>query len=163
MTAGTIVAVHYPQAYHITFGTFLARPPGSERPHVDRHHNGYRQSLAPADPAREQRSREIAAGKAIRLTVEQRKTTEEAIRDLAGRDGWRIYAIAPMTDHVHVVLGAPRAGEQLRDAVKAAATKALNKRFGKRTWWAAGGSAKYLWERDYFLNAVSYVEGQQLS
>src|SRR5436853_3244785 len=31
----------YPQAYHITFGVYLARPPGSPKPHVDHDHNEY--------------------------------------------------------------------------------------------------------------------------
>jgi REP element-mobilizing transposase RayT len=67
-----------------------------------------------------------------------------------------------MPYHVHVVIGAARDGEPLRDAVKAVASRALSKRYGKRIWWAAGGSCKYLWERDYFLNAVGYVQRQQI-
>ena len=59
-----------------------------------------------------------------------------------------------------MVITANREGEQLRDAVKACATKALNKICGRKAWWAEGGSAKYLWERDYFQNAVKYVNDQ---
>jgi hypothetical protein len=39
-------------------------------------------------------------------------------------------------------------------------SRALDKAFGKRAWWAEGGSAKYPWERDYFHNAVKYVRAQ---
>ena len=46
--------------------------------------------------------------------------------------------------------------------MKAAASKALNARYGKRTWWAVGGSAKCLYEREYFVNAVDYVQRQQV-
>ena len=95
------------------------------------------------------------------MTVEQRKLTTAAIRDLADRYQWTLHAIAAMSDHVHVVIGAAREGEPLRDAIKAVASRALSKRYGKRTWWAVGGSCKYLWERDYFVNAVYYVQRQE--
>ncbi|HSV15731.1 MAG TPA: transposase [Tepidisphaeraceae bacterium] len=151
----------YPQAYHITFSVYLARPPGSPKPHVDRDHNDYGKPLAPTNEGREQWPRENASESPIELTIEQRRLVEEAIRDLAARYRWLIHAIAVMRDHVHVVISAARDGEQLRDAIKAVASKWLNKQSGKRTWWAEGGSAKYLWERPYFVNATKYVNDQR--
>jgi REP element-mobilizing transposase RayT len=59
------------------------------------------------------------------------------------------------------VITANRNGEELRDALKAVACRALNKKFGKRTWWAEGGSSKYLWEQNYFDNSVDYVHRQR--
>lgn len=100
-------------------------------------------------------------GEPVCLTVAQRTLVEEAIHELAKRYEWPIHAIAAQSDHVHVVLTACREGEQLRDALKAVATRALNKRFGSRTWWAEKGSAKYLWERKYFENAIRYVKDQR--
>ena len=47
------------------------------------------------------------------------------------------------------------------DALKAVASRALNREFGKRDWWAEKGSAKYLWERTYFENARDYVRDQR--
>jgi REP element-mobilizing transposase RayT len=105
--------------------------------------------------------RQHAKEGAVILTIEQRKLVEESIRDLAQRYRWSIHAIAPMRDHVHVVAGAPREGDQLREGMKAVASKWLNKKYGKRTWWAEGGSARYLWERKYFENAVAYVLRQR--
>jgi REP element-mobilizing transposase RayT len=72
-----------------------------------------------------------------------------------------IHSIAVQSDHVHVVITACRDGEELRDALKAVASCALNKIFGKRDWWAEKGSARYLWERDYFENARDYVRDQR--
>jgi REP element-mobilizing transposase RayT len=77
------------------------------------------------------------------------------------RIGWTIHAIAVQSDHVHVVITAARDGEQLRDALKAVASRALNKQFEKKTWWAEKGSAKYLWDKDYFVNAKDYVYRQR--
>jgi REP element-mobilizing transposase RayT len=108
----------------------MARPPGTNKPHVDRDHNQYRAPLAPTNPLLEQWSRERAKGDPIVLNLEQRKLVEAAIRDLANRYRWLVHAIAPMRDHVHVVIGAPREGEQLREGIKAVASKWLNKSYG---------------------------------
>ncbi len=151
----------FPPAYHITFGVYLGRPPGSDKPHVDKDHNQYGKPLAPTNPDREKWARENAREEPVKLTLEQRKCVEAAIIDVAARYGWIIYAICANFDHVHVVIGAPRPGDQLREALKAVASKWLNKKFGKRTWWAAGGSDKHLWERSYFENAVKYVKDQR--
>ncbi len=101
------------------------------------------------------------AGDPVYLTIEKRKVAQEAIRVVAGRYGWTIHSIAVQRDHVHVVITAFRESEALRDALKAVASRALNKRFGKHDWWAENGSAKYLWERDYFDNARDYVRDQR--
>jgi len=148
-------------AYHIAWGTYGARLPGTGRPHVDREHNEYGGSLAPENPVREAWSRDCMRFDPVHLTLEQRKEVENAIADVAKRYNWTIHANAAQSDHVHVVITAMREGEQLRDALKAAATRRLNEKFGKREWWAEKGSAKYLWERDYFENAKKYVQDQR--
>ena len=151
----------FPMAFHITWGTYGTRLHGSSKPHVDRDHNEYGAPLAPTDPDRERESRERMNSQPVKLTLEQRNVVEQAIREVAARYGWVIHSIAVQRDHVHVVITAPREGQQLRDALKAVASRALNKRFGARPWWAEKGSAKYLWERDYFENARDYVRDQR--
>ena len=98
---------------------------------------------------------------AVVMTPEHRKCVEEAIREVAQRYHWTIHALASQSDHTHVVITADRLGEPLRDALKAAATRALNKCFGKRESWAENGSARYLWEPDYYDNASDYVRRQR--
>jgi REP element-mobilizing transposase RayT len=98
---------------------------------------------------------------AVRLSDDERVVVEDAIRELAARYRWTVHSIASQSDHVHVVITANREGEPLRDALKATATRALNQRYGKRVWWAEGGSAKYLWEWGYFQNAIKYVKDQR--
>ena len=151
----------YPMAFHITWGTKGARLHGSSKPHVDRDHNEYGTSFAPTDPHREDESRARMNGDPVSLSPEQRAVVEQAIRDVAGCYEWTIHAIAVQSNHVHVVITAFREGEGLRDALKAVASRALNKSFGKREWWAEKGSAKYLWERRYFENACDYVRDQR--
>lgn len=151
----------FPQGYHVTFGTYGARLHGSAKPHVDMDHNEYGQPLAPTDPNREEAARDRMKYDPVSLTVDQRILVENAIMGLCSRYSWPIHSMAAQSDHVHVVLIAPRDGPQLRDAIKSVASRALNKHFGKRRWWAEGGSAKYLWETDYFHAAIKYVKDQR--
>jgi REP element-mobilizing transposase RayT len=153
--------MNYPLGYHITFGTYGARLPGSQKPHVDNQHNRYGEPLASADPLREHASAERMNADEVRLTPEQRAVVESAVRDLAARYRWFIRAFAARSNHVHSVVTAPREGEALRDAIKAVATRWLNKRFGTRQWWAEKGSAKYLYEPEYYANAIEYVKRQR--
>src|SRR4051812_5501975 len=97
----------------------------------------------------------------VSLNREQREEVKRAIQEVADRYAWTVHALASQSDHTHVVVTAPRVGDELRDALKAVASRALNKKFGKRTWWAENGSCKYLWERSYFDNAVGYVLDQR--
>jgi REP element-mobilizing transposase RayT len=153
--------MRYPRGYHITFRTYGTLLPGSSKPFVDRGHNEYGSNLPKASPSREQAARDRMTADPVYLTLEQRRIVEEAIDELTGRYRWPLHAKAAQQNHVHVVLTAPRAGEPLRDAVKACCSRALNERFGLRIWWAEKGSARYLWEDDYFERAVNYVNGQR--
>lgn len=151
----------FPQGYHITFGAYGDRLPGTPKPHVDLDHNKYGEPLAPKNPVREHDCRERMSWDPVSLTLEQRKLVESAISDLCARYSWPIHAMAAQSDHVHVVLTANREGKQLRNALKAAASKALNKQYGARAWWVENGSTKYLWETDYFHAAIKYVSDQR--
>ena len=152
----------YPIAYHITWGTYGARLHGSGKPHVDRDHNVYGTPFAPTERAREEASRQRMSADPVSLTPDERQEVERAIRELAARYTWTIHALAAQSDHVHVVITAPRAGDPLREALKAVASRALNKRFGKRLhWWSENGSDKHLYEPEYFENAVDYVRRQR--
>jgi REP element-mobilizing transposase RayT len=146
--------------YHITWSTYGTRLPGSDKPYVDRWHNEYNEPLPKPDSKREDAARDRMEEDPVWLTLEQGKVVEEAVRDVARRYDWTIHAMASQSDHTHVVITACRKGRELRDALKACATRALNKTFGKRTWWSECGSARYLWERPYFENSVSYVREQ---
>lgn len=129
--------MRYPMGLHITWGTYGTRLHGCSRPHVDREHNGT--PFAPSDAQREQESRDRMTQEPVFLTIAQRHAVEDAIREVAARYGWTIHSIAVQSDHVHVVITAFREGERLRDALKAVASRALNKRFEKRTWRAEKG------------------------
>ena len=150
-----------PLAFHITIGTYGARPPGSERPHVDMAHNVYGEPLAPTDPVRAAAARVRMTHDAVAMTADQRREVQSAVADVAARYGWTVHAVAARSDHTHVVVTADRDGQALRDAIKAVASRWLNKRFGSRPWWAENGSVKYIWTADYLATATQYVEDQR--
>jgi REP element-mobilizing transposase RayT len=151
----------YPMGFFISWGTYGARLTGGDKPFVDRWHNEYGAPLPAPDPAREDAARDRMKEDPVKLTPEQRQLVEQAIREVAERYGWPVHAIAIQGNHAHVVLTAARDGSELRDALKAVASRALNKVYGKRTWWAENGSSRYLWEKSYFHNAVDYVRDQR--
>jgi len=153
--------MRYPPAYHITWGTYGMRLPGTDQPYVNLEHNTYGTPLPKADPLRERWARDHMKGEPATLELDQRKEVEKALVDFCARYDWKIHAIAAQSDHVHIVVTAPREGEPLRDALKAAASRFLNPKYGKKTRWAENGSARYLWEPEYFTNAVNYVTEQR--
>jgi REP element-mobilizing transposase RayT len=151
----------YPLAYHITFGTYGTRLHGDDRPHVDVEHNEYGTPFPEADPFRSDEARARMTHDPVEMTFAQRREVEAAIREVASRYGWTTHEIASKPDHTHVVITADRVGDALRDALKAVVTRRLNKMFGVRPWWAEGGSAKYIWDHEYFARASKYVRDQK--
>ncbi len=145
MVANTEVRTPAPLAFHITFGTYGARLHGTDRPHVDAAHNVYGEPLAPTNPFRADEARARMTHDPVTMALDGRREVEAAITDVAARYGWTIHAKASKSDHTHVVATADRDGQALRDALKAVATRRLNKRFGPRPWWAENGSVKYIW------------------
>ena len=150
-----------PLAFHITIGTYGGRLPGGDWPHVDMAHNVYGEPLAPRDPFRADEARARMTHDPVEMTPDQRREVEAAILDVAARYGWTIHAIASKPDHTHVVVTADRDGQPLRDALKAVASRRLNKSFGARPWWAENGSVKYIWTPDYLAQATTYVADQR--
>jgi REP element-mobilizing transposase RayT len=148
-------------AYHITWGTHGTRLPGSDKPHVRKDQNEFDSPLPEPDPELEVLARKRMTQPSVRLTYEHRQFTVKAIENVAKRYGWTIHAIAAQSDHVHVVITANRVGNELRDALKAVSSKALNKQFADQKWWAVGGSCKYIYYDSYFENAVNYVRDQR--
>lgn len=150
-----------PLAYHITWSTYGARLPGSDKLHVRKDQNEFGTPLPEPDPELEALARRRMKQLPVRLTPAHRRCTVDAINDVAQRYNWTIHAIAAQSDHVHVVITAPRIGQELRDALKAVAARALNKHFVKQNWWAGGGSCKYIYHHSYFANAINYVRDQR--
>jgi len=100
-------------------------------------------------------------GPTVSLNLEQRRVVREAVYEVCARYDWLVHEFAGQSDHTHVVVSAEREGRALREALKAVAARELNKKFGKKQWWAEGGSSRYIWDQTYLRDAINYVGGQR--
>jgi REP element-mobilizing transposase RayT len=77
--------------------------------------------------------------------------------------GWYLFAVAIMPNHFHVVLASPT-GQRKEDylrTLKARASFALNKKYGKRTWWTVSGSVRYCFDEHALDARIEYVMNQE--
>ncbi|MBC8167540.1 MAG: transposase, partial [Bryobacteraceae bacterium] len=77
---------------------------------------------------------------------------------------WTLLAAHVRTNHVHVVVAAHRSAEQVMNAFKAYASRALNGMApdeAERKRWARHGSTRHLWTRHAVSAAVHYVVWEQ--
>jgi REP element-mobilizing transposase RayT len=73
---------------------------------------------------------------------------------------WALLAVHVRSNHVHVVVDADRSAEQVMNALKSYASRALH----RIAWdepdcrrWAHHGSTRHLWTKDAISAAVHYV------
>lgn len=104
------------------------------------------------------------------LNEAERRIVEDAIVGVRGFRGWQLHAVNARTNHVHVVVTASGPPEPIRDQLKAWCSRKLSDHAGlgegrsgngRRKWFTEGGSVRYLWDAEYFANAVRYVVERQ--
>ena len=153
-----------PMAYHITFGTYGTRLHGDSRGTVDRRRN------RPGDPilGRDDPWRRMEAAKlrhpAIVLGYARRLHAEAEVPEICARGGWHHRQSACGPDHVHVVLSAPQDGKAVRRWLKRWLGDAMSAQWPlppEQSWWAKGGSVKWVWDAAYLAAVVDYVAAQR--
>lgn len=158
--------VDYPLAYHITFGTYGTRLHGDDRGTVCRERN------QPGDPiignnADWQRiERSKLRFDPVTMSRDQRVAVETAIPKICVRGGWTLQIAACQTDHVHVLLAASADGKAIRRWLKRWLGEALSEAWPLpegASWWAEGGSVKWVWDDDYLHNVFEYIAEQRIS
>lgn len=117
-------------------------------------------------PQLEKSAEQSLKGKPVRLQPVHAEALLAQFHETARFRGWRLFAVAIMANHVHVVLGVPGDPEPdglLKD-LKSYGSRALNRQFGKPvagTWWTKSGSRRVLKKEDDVLAAVRYVRDQE--
>ncbi len=105
-------------------------------------------------------------GPPVWLTAPHAQIVCEQFHETANYRGWRIDALAIMSNHVHLVLNAPsatRSDDILRD-LKSYASRALNREYPKPqsdTWWTQGGSRRILRHAAAVRRTIWYVNHQK--
>jgi REP element-mobilizing transposase RayT len=153
-----------PLAYHLTFGTYGTRLHGDPRGTVDRSHNRPGDPIVGADPARWVRESAALRFPAVLLTVEQRRFAETQIPEVCSRGGWTYLVGSVAADHVHTMLVAETDGAGVRKWFKRWLGEALSARWPmvpRQSWWAEGGSVRWIWKESYFDNVYEYIRGQR--
>jgi REP element-mobilizing transposase RayT len=101
---------------------------------------------------------------AVRLTREQAVIVCRQAQATAELRRWKLFAVAVMANHVHLVVGVtgdPEPGSLLRD-FKSYSARELNKGClpSTRRWWTKSGSTRKLPDEPALLAAIRYVENQ---
>ena len=154
-----------------TYGTLLPGEPGFvgyyRAPNGTRViENAYGSPTAPAMPALAAYARGIQTRAAVELDLNRAERLLSQLLETSRYRGWQLQILAILANHVHVVIALPVGvdGDSAMNNLKAYASRALNrmdKKSGKRLWWARGGSARGLGTEQYRKNAVEYVRLQE--
>src|SRR5262245_15811024 len=109
-------------AYHLvgtTYGTWL---PGEARGWIKKG----QWVVQPPDPKREQHARVRRSEPAVLLTPAQRSLVEQTVADHCRIRGWLLHAVNARTNHVHVVVTADCAPDEVMNQLKAWCSRKLS-------------------------------------
>ncbi len=155
-----------PVAYFLTWTCRGARLHGDTRGSVDRSHNRYGSAFLPSDPWREAGERaRMEPRETVVLSGEQQILVHDAIVGVCEHKCWKLLALGVRTNHVHVVVGAPRQPpESVMQLFKSWATRRLRESGTIRAdapLWTRHGSTRYIWNNSGLHEAIDYVLNQQ--
>lgn len=101
---------------------------------------------------------------AVLLNRGQRAIVEAAIREVCQYRNWVLHAVSARMNHVHSVVSARRAPEDVMNNFKSYATRKLREAGAlpqNVRPWARHGSTPYLWTEEQVARAVDYVVNGQ--
>jgi len=95
----------------------------------------------------------------------QRQAVNEVCGQHCEHRGWKLWSVSARTNHVHVVVTAEdKSGKQVRDELKANATRVLREKwsaFQDRPVWTTGGDWKCINTEDDLEAVCLYVDEAQ--
>jgi REP element-mobilizing transposase RayT len=150
-----------PLAYFITFRCYGTWLPGDDRGWVDRRANTYDSAVRDGHAGLLSTAQSALAHESVILDRQRRTIVDRTVREVCAYRAWTLHALNVRTNHVHLVVTAPRsAPEQVMSILKAWSTRRLREAglvspSGKL--WARHGSTRYLWTENDIDMACSYV------
>jgi hypothetical protein len=155
-----------PLAYFLTWTTYGSWLPGDERGWVAKPGE-----FRPPDADSEEAARQLLTEPAVTLDVEQRRIVEDTIAAHCRIRGWHLHAVNARTQHVHVVVTAPRrTPDEVMNQFKAWCTRKLkdhergrpsDRGAGRQNWWTQPGSKRWLNDPQSLEAATSYTRAGQ--
>jgi REP element-mobilizing transposase RayT len=132
-----------------TYGTWLQ---GDKRKYVK---DG---QILPANSVLSAANMRALTKRPLRLSFNQRRIIEEAIRQKAIRFGQQIYAMAVCTNHVHLVAdNIPRPIGVVVQRYKSCAVRALRKKGVEGRVWTKGFDKRYCFDGNSLQQKIDYV------
>ena len=132
-----------PMRYLITFTCYGSRLHGDASGTVDRLHNLAGSRLLEDDPHRESAELQRMQQEPYLLDSGARAAVLESMREVCLNRRWVFLAAHVRTNHVHVVVDAEARPEEVMNAFKSYASRALNSvEGGGRKRWARHGSTR---------------------
>ena len=154
----------HPLAYFITFHTYGSWLHGQAPGLVDREHNVPGSPWIDPDPDQLRRNRDRMAQPPYLLDARRRTIVRDALVDLCRFRNWLLRALHVRTNHVHLVVSAPRDPEFVMRSCKAHASKCLTLagfETADRKRWTTHGSTKYPWSEEAIAKAIAHtLDGQ---
>jgi REP element-mobilizing transposase RayT len=155
-----------PLGYLLTWTTYGTWLPGDERWWVKESEGFQKPDFRISHEARRKLKEEPCL-----LMVEERSLVEATITRHCEIRGWHLHAVNCRTNHVHVVVTAPKAPSTVMEQFKAWATRKLKERQRlvlklpegniRLNWWTEDGSKRYLNGQVRLDNAILYVRDGQ--
>ena len=108
--------------------------------------------------------RTLLVSTAYRLDATRRAIVLRSFIETCRFRGWRLMAAHIRENHVHVIVDSSASAEEVMNALKAYASRALN-RLGidstDQKRWARHGSTRHLWNHEQISAAITYVLDKQ--
>jgi len=149
-----------PIAYLVTLRTFGTWLHGDARGSHHRRHRTYGMPPLPERPRLEATERLQAGASAQLLDARSRAIVERVASDVCEYRGWALFAANARTNHVHFVVAAGCAPEQLALSLKSWITRRLVEAGAlppRTRLWSRHASTVYLWTVPSRDRAVRYV------
>ncbi|MCL2306431.1 MAG: transposase [Planctomycetaceae bacterium] len=141
-----------------TYGTWL---PGDARGYVDEH-NEWGTPFDVPSAALERLAKANMKESTVLFDAAQAETILQRWQETVGELDGVLIVVAVMRNHFHFVAVFPGkvTKAKLLQFFKGRASRALNQKFGKRTWWTDSGSVRYSFDEAAFRARVEYVKKQ---
>ena len=168
-------AIHCDRYWLLTWTMYGNWLPGDKRGFVSNVRDGVgpeiRHNIPGTDydtdlPLLEEHARKNLIGDPIRINNEQAEVLLPQFQETASFRHWKLFAVAIMANHCHIVIGVPGDPEPktLLQSLKSYGSRVLNRKWMKPrsgTWWTESGSKRKLPDDSAVLAAVQYVVDQE--
>ena len=149
-----------PLGYHLTFNPYGQWLPGDPRGWIDSRAAAYGSPRGRPSPALREHARRLMSAAPYELSAPRRIVVAEAITEACEWRGWTLHALTVQPGHVHAVVSAAVAPEEVMRVMKSRATRRLRDvglAAPDAPVWERHGSTRRLFTELRFRRAIRYV------